>query len=252
MWRLAHPDAPLAQPVARFEVALPPGATLDPDAPAVAWSASGARLAFVACAPDACRLFIRALDDARAQAIAGTEGAAVPFFSPDEAWVGFFADGKLKKVAVAGGTPIALADARQPLGATWLNDGTIVFASALAGGLQRVNEAGGEPRRASDADASEGELRHEQPEAIAGSRAILTTAMLAPDPDVKRLRDRIGAQIRHRIRSALEDRADPAVLRALELAVSGALLQAGMGHLRYADLPRLLEEFTTLIVRNGR
>jgi AcrR family transcriptional regulator len=82
--------------------------------------------------------------------------------------------------------------------------------------------------------------------------AACTTAMLASDPDVKRLRDRIGAQIRHRIRSALGDRADPAVLRALELAVSGALLQAGMGHLRYADLPRLLEEFTALIVRNGR
>src|SRR5438874_11167489 len=59
-----------------------------------------------------------------------------------------------------------------------------------------------------------------------------TAAMLAPDPDVKRLRDRIGAQIRHRIRSALGDRAEPSVLRALELAVSGALLQAGMGHLR--------------------
>src|SRR5438067_3892213 len=80
--------------------------------------------------------------------------------------------------------------------------------------------------------------------------AACTTAMLAPDPDVKRLRDRIGAQIRHRIRSALGDRAEPSVLRALELAVSGALLQAGMGHLRYADLPRLLEEFTALIVRN--
>jgi AcrR family transcriptional regulator len=82
--------------------------------------------------------------------------------------------------------------------------------------------------------------------------AACTTAMLAPDPDVKRLRDRIGAQIRHRIKSGLGDSADPSVLRALELAVSGALLQAGMGHLRYADLPRLLEEFTALIVRNGR
>jgi AcrR family transcriptional regulator len=82
--------------------------------------------------------------------------------------------------------------------------------------------------------------------------AACTTAMLAPDPDVKRLRDRIGAQIRHRIKSGLGDGADPSVLRALELTVSGALLQAGMGHLRYADLPRLLEEVTGLLVRNGR
>src|SRR5439155_6551919 len=168
VWRLAFPDAPVAPPLARFDVALPAGTTLDRDARAIAWSPSGARLALVACAADGCRLFIRALDDPRAAAIAGTEGAAAPFFSPDEAWVGFFADGKLKKIATAGGTPIALADARHPLGATWLTDGTIVFASALAGGLQRVNAAGEEPRRASDVEVSEGELRHEQPEAIAG------------------------------------------------------------------------------------
>ena len=81
--------------------------------------------------------------------------------------------------------------------------------------------------------------------------AACTTAMLASDPDVKRLRDRIGAQIRHRIKLALGD-GDPAELRALELAVSGAMLQAGMGHLRYADLPKRLEEFSKLLLRNGR
>jgi len=78
--------------------------------------------------------------------------------------------------------------------------------------------------------------------------AACTTAMLASDPDVKRLRDRNGAQIRHRIRSALGQAADPAVLRALELTVSGAMLQAGMGHLRYAELPRLLDQVTKLLV----
>ena len=82
--------------------------------------------------------------------------------------------------------------------------------------------------------------------------AACTTAMLAPDLDVKRLRDRIGAQIRHRIRSALGEDHDPAVLGALELAVSGAMLQAGMGHLRYADLPARIEEFSKLLLRNGR
>jgi len=82
--------------------------------------------------------------------------------------------------------------------------------------------------------------------------AACTTAMLAPDPDVRRLRDRIGAQIRHRIKLALGANGDPAELRALELAVSGAMLQAGMGHLRYADLPKRLEEFSKLLLRNGR
>ncbi len=185
VWRLAHPDAPLAPPVARFDVALPAGTTLDPDARAVAWSPSGARLAFVACAPEACRLFIRSLDDPRAQVVAGTDGAAAPFFSPDDTWLGFFADGKLKKIAVAGGTPVALADARHSFGASWLTDQTIVFAPALAGGLYRVDAAGGEARRVTEVDASAGELRHEQPEAIAGSRTILMTATLAPGPPLR-------------------------------------------------------------------
>ena len=82
--------------------------------------------------------------------------------------------------------------------------------------------------------------------------AACTAAMLAPDPDVKRLRDRIGAQIRHRIKLALGPNHDPFVLRALELAVSGAMLQAGMGHLRYGDLPGLLDGVSKLILRNGR
>jgi len=180
VWRLAHPDAGVAQPVARFDVALPPDTLLDADAPAIAWSPSGARLAFVGCAADGCRLFIRALDDSRAQPLAGTEGAAAPFFSPDEAWVGFFADAKLKKIAVTGGMPVALADARLPLGGAWLGDGTIVFASSLVGGLQLVNASGGQARSATDLDVRAGELRHEGPEAIAGSRTILMTAVVAP------------------------------------------------------------------------
>jgi len=222
VWRFAHPDAPLAPPVARFDVALPPGTALDRDARAVAWSASGARLAFVACASDACRLFVRALEDPRAQAIAGTEGAAAPFFSPDEAWVGFFADGKLKKVAAAGGTPIALADARHPFGAAWLTDGTIVFASALAGGLQRVNAAGGEPSRAADLDAAAGELRHEQPEAIAGSRTLLMTAVIAP-----------GSPLRSRVVGASLDSGERAVV------------------VDHASAPRFVAPNVLTFVRNG-
>lgn len=78
--------------------------------------------------------------------------------------------------------------------------------------------------------------------------AACTTAMLANDPDVKHVRDRIGAEIRDRLRVALGDEGDPAVLRALELALSGAMVQAGMGHLSYDDLPDLLTEVAGLLV----
>jgi AcrR family transcriptional regulator len=79
--------------------------------------------------------------------------------------------------------------------------------------------------------------------------AACTAAMLSNDPDVKVLRDRIGLTWRQRLAHALGDAADPAVLTTLEFAVSGALLQAGMGHLDYADLPEKLARTAELVVR---
>lgn len=78
--------------------------------------------------------------------------------------------------------------------------------------------------------------------------AATTVAMLAADPDVKLLRDRIGATWHQRIVTALGTDADADAVRALDLAVSGALLQAGMGHLAYADLPGLLADVATTVI----
>jgi len=76
-----------------------------------------------------------------------------------------------------------------------------------------------------------------------------TVAMLATDPDVKLLRDRIGLEWRQRLSRSLGAQADPAVLTALEFAVSGALLQAGMGHMSYDELPARLARTVELVVR---
>lgn len=78
-----------------------------------------------------------------------------------------------------------------------------------------------------------------------------TTALLAADPDVKHLRDRVGAEIRRRLETALgdDDGDGDAVLRALELAVAGAMIQAGTGHLAYADLPARISEVAGLLMR---
>ena len=73
------------------------------------------------------------------------EGAHSPFFSPDGRWIAFFADGRLKKVALAGGTPVTLADAPTLLGGVWI-DREIMFAGSPSGGLMRVSSDGGEPR----------------------------------------------------------------------------------------------------------
>lgn len=75
-----------------------------------------------------------------------------------------------------------------------------------------------------------------------------TVAMLATDPDVKLLRDRIGLEMHRRLVAALGEDTDPAVYRSLELAISGAMVQAGTGHLAYEDLPALLSEVADLVL----
>jgi AcrR family transcriptional regulator len=82
--------------------------------------------------------------------------------------------------------------------------------------------------------------------------AASTTAVLANDPDVHRLRNRIGAALNSRIATALGDDADPAVLRALNLALAGALLQAGMGYFSYAELADRMDEVATVLLEGRR
>jgi AcrR family transcriptional regulator len=86
-----------------------------------------------------------------------------------------------------------------------------------------------------------------EPELAAAS----TTAILAPDPDVRRLRDRIGSTFNARLRLALGDGADPAILRALNLALAGALLQAGMGYFSYTELADRMDEVVAVVLRSG-
>jgi AcrR family transcriptional regulator len=82
--------------------------------------------------------------------------------------------------------------------------------------------------------------------------AACSVAMLAGDPDVELLRLRIGSAIHRRFVVALGDDADPAVVRVLDLATSGAFIQAGGGHLDYADLPGLLGEVAEVVLGRGR
>jgi AcrR family transcriptional regulator len=87
----------------------------------------------------------------------------------------------------------------------------------------------------------------EEPELAAAS----TTAILSPDPDVRRLRDRIGAAFGERVTLALGEAAEPAVVRALNLALAGALLQAGMGYFSYTELADRMDEVVAVVLRSG-
>ena len=82
--------------------------------------------------------------------------------------------------------------------------------------------------------------------------AAVTTAMLAHDPDVKVLRDQIGAVFAGRIAHALGPNPDHAVLRSLTMTFIGSFLSAGMGNTAYQDVPALMAEAAALMTRRGR
>jgi eukaryotic-like serine/threonine-protein kinase len=112
----------------------------------LAVSPDGHRIALAATSADGrTLLWVRSLDSLNAQPLAGTEGAAHPFWSPDSRFLGFFADGKLKKIDVSGGPPLTLCDAPDDRGGAWSQDGVIVFAPRTDSALQKVSDSGGTP-----------------------------------------------------------------------------------------------------------
>jgi Tol biopolymer transport system component len=130
----------------------------------VAISPDGLRLAFVAGKrSEPPRVWIRPLDRTDAQALAGTEGAAFPFWSPDGQFVAFFAGGKLKKIAVAGGAPQTLCDVDAPRGGTWSPSGVIVFAKSQSP-LSQVSSEGGSVTSATTFDAAQEPVFHYWPQ----------------------------------------------------------------------------------------
>ena len=170
---------PPQTPVVRMRIEPASGTAFDTRAPALAVSPDGLLVAWSAC-DSLCRLYVRPLDQLDPRTVPGTEGASAPFFSYDGRWIGFFAAGKLQKVAVAGGMPVAITDAAQPFGAAWLPDGHIVFAASERGGLMRVNEFGGTAEQLTVPSADAGEVRHCWPAVAPGERALLFTIARSP------------------------------------------------------------------------
>ena len=122
------------------------------------------------------QLYLRRMDQPAAQPIAGTEGGTCPFLSPDGRWVGFLADGKLKKVLVEGGVPSPLCDASFLYGATWGRD-SIVFSDEADSGLSRVPAEGGKPETLTKPDPKRDEGSPRLPSWLPNGKAVLFTAM---------------------------------------------------------------------------
>jgi serine/threonine-protein kinase len=142
----------------------------------IAISPNGQQLLYVGTAANQQALFLRSIDQLTAVPIPGTAGADGPFFSPDGDWVGFFAEGKLKKVRINRGQPVALADAADPRGGHWGDDGFIVFASTPFSGLTRISQDGGTPQLITELIKGERQTTHRWPYVVPGGRAVLFVA----------------------------------------------------------------------------
>ena len=153
--------------VTRLDVVTPPTS----DAFSFALSPDGRQLAFVANGEKGFQLWLRPLDQVTAQPLAGTEGASYPFWAPDSRAIGFFADGKLKRIDLAGGAPQVLADAPQGRGGTWNRDGIIVFTPTAFSGLMRVMATGGIPVPVTRLAAGQGS--HRWPQFLPDGRRVL-------------------------------------------------------------------------------
>ena len=183
-WIVLRP-APAVPLPARFAIVPAPGlplnvSGLDRD---LALSPDGRRLVYRAGGSNTAGspLMVRPIDRLDAQPVADVSGAYAPFFSPENRWIGFFENGDLKKVSIAGGPAITLCQfSGIPLGASWGDDNTITFATdAPRNGLWRVSADGGEPTILTTADPALHEGTYSFPSVLPLGRGVLFTIATA-------------------------------------------------------------------------
>jgi serine/threonine-protein kinase len=164
----------------RLSLDLPPDLTLADDyAAPFALSPDGGQVALVARRRDTAELFLRRLDDTAVTPVPGTAGAWQPVFAPDGKGLAFFADRKLKRVSLDGGSVQVLADiGGNPRGASWGEGGAIVVAPSQTAGLFRVDDRGGELRPLTTIDEAGDEHSHRWPQVLPGGRHVLFTVSL--------------------------------------------------------------------------
>ncbi len=144
--------------------------------PVLALSPDGERVVFTAASGASSRLYVRDLGEAEARPIPGLEEAFHPFFSPDGRWVGFTdASGDIKATLLAGGGTRVLGRALDLYGASWGDDGSLVFASNFNTGLTRLAKPGDPPTVLTQLDPAGNEASHVWPQLLPGSKVVIFT-----------------------------------------------------------------------------
>jgi len=182
-----------ATPVLRVAIPVPESAVIRRSAGSsgswpnpLALSPDGRYLAFVATFGTTPFLWLRPLDSHTANRLGGTEGAIGPFWSPDSQSIAFFANGKLKRIGVAGGDPQTLAETNGLGGATWSREGVILLAPSVGGegGLVRVSASGGAITPVTRLDPAHGETNNVWPHFLPDGRHFLYNIMGRDNPGI--------------------------------------------------------------------
>ncbi len=169
---------PAGSVVRRYVLDLPPGTSMPRQdyASPITLSPDGSTVVLLGEDGDTNRLYHRSPERLGWSALPETEGAWQPFFSADGREVGFFLDSRLKRVALDGATPRTVAEVgRNPRGATWTPDGTIVFGASQTSGLVQVDARGGTPQPLTQLDRSTDERSHRWPQVLPDGRTVLFT-----------------------------------------------------------------------------
>ncbi|MDH4130978.1 MAG: protein kinase, partial [Gemmatimonadota bacterium] len=180
LWGWLRPAPP--RPTLRYTMMLPEGRGLSPErGTRFALSPDGSKIVYAGQGPDGTQLYLLDRSQLEPRPLPGTDGAIVPFFSPDGEQVGFniLGNAALKVVALNGAPPVTIADSGLGSdGATWSADGYIYFDGLTGGGttgLVRVAAAGGPHEQVTVVDTAQGQQDHFWPVAIPGGRGVFFT-----------------------------------------------------------------------------
>ena len=182
-WALFRPAPPAPRQPSLFVIPSSPSLATNQFDRRIVLSPDGRQLVYVAEGTGSNtggQLMVRRFDRLDATPLPGVANARSPFTSPDSLWVGYFETTDIKKAPIGGGPTISLcAFAGAPRGASWGDDGTIVFATADPGtGLWRVPSGGGEPIALTTPNASTGEGDHWFPSVLPAGRGVLFTVVV--------------------------------------------------------------------------
>lgn len=174
---IRDPSAPSAEVQSmRFPINLSVSRALLIGAATLAIAPDGRNMVYLAGAESGSQLYLRPMDAFEATPIPGTEGAGDPFFSFDGKWIGFFSDGKLRKVSIFGGGIQDICDVPFVARGGYWDPENVIWFGHLNNSIHRVPAVGGTPAPATVLDTSAGEISHRFPQVLPGGEWVLYTS----------------------------------------------------------------------------